>query len=357
MCALSSRFVGSDLLFGCGQVLAVGTTGLTALMVRHRKYTRNHVTAELKLREVTFNVHERVAELKELLIQNLSGAMEGAAPAPSGSQVGDADTLVGLCKSSGYMDVTRLQLSVRRLLNPECHELPKCEVSINKILVNLRQLQAHVCDDADPPLTLYRCVKECLHEDAVVQKKMMNALLADIEARIVDLKKARLSTVKQAPQAAVRKGHPVLVQLGDAGRDRYLYEYSKVYMAKKTRYQQAALFPIGPNSYLSQLMALLRKRSESVHELAVWKEVGNIKALRDLLAGWCLFYSHVKAPFINQNGGIKTTWTREVWEALPLIQGGNDLLGMNNDGVNISTIYDTISDEDALGSAPEISRQ
>jgi hypothetical protein len=128
-------------MFGCGQVSTAGTAGLTALMVGHKKYTRNHVTAELKLRDVTFNVHDRVAQLKALLISRLSGAVEGAAgPLPTGLQVGDADTLVGLCKSSGYMDVTRLQLSVRRLLNPDCHELPKCEVSINKILVNLRHV-------------------------------------------------------------------------------------------------------------------------------------------------------------------------------------------------------------------------
>jgi hypothetical protein len=176
---------------------------------------------------------------------------------------------------------------------------------------------------------------------------MMNALLADIEARIVDLKNARLSAAKQAPQAAVRKGHPVLVQMGDAGRDRCLYEYSKVYMAKKPRYHQAALFPIGPDSYLSQLMVLLRKRSESVHELAVCKEVGNMKALRDLLADWCLLWSHVKAPFVLVNVCIKSTWTREVWEALPLISCGSDLSGLNNYGTNIARICDTVTDEEA----------
>ena len=96
-----------------------------------------------------------------------------------------------------------------------------------------------------------------------------------------------------------------------------------------------------------QLLALLRKRSESVHDLAVCKEVANIKALRDLLAGWCLLYSHVKAPFVNLNGGIKTTWTRDVWEELPLISWGDDLFGMNNDGLGITTICDTGSEEDA----------
>ena len=133
------------------------------------------------------------------------------------------------------MDTLRLQLAVRCVLNPNCHELPKCEVSINLILVNLRQVEAHVCGDAAPPLKLHRCGKECMCEDAELQKTKMNALLADIEARITELKTARLSAVKQAPQAGARKGHPVLVQLGEAGRDRWLYEYSKVYIAKKPR--------------------------------------------------------------------------------------------------------------------------
>jgi hypothetical protein len=145
----------------------------------------------------------------------------------------------------------------------------------------------------------------------------------------VDLKTARSSALKQATQAGARKAHPVLVQLGDAGRDRCSYEYSKVYMAKKPRYQHAALFPIRPNSYLVHLHALLLKCSESVHELAVSKEVGNIKALRDLLTDWCLFWSHVLVPFVLVNGCIKSTWTREVSEALPLISCGSDFLGMN----------------------------
>lgn len=119
-------------------------------------------------------------------------------------------------------------------------------------------------------------------------------------------------------------------------------------MAKKPRYQHAALFPIGPNSYLVQLLALLSKRAESVHDLVVYKEVVNIKTLRDLLAGWCLLYSHVKASFFNLNGGIKTTWTRDVWEALSLISWGDDLVGMNNDGSGITTICDSGSEENAF---------
>jgi hypothetical protein len=108
---------------------------------------------------------------------------------------------------------------------------------------------------------------------------------------------------------------PVLVAMGDKGRDRALWEYYKASVIKCPAFGQRTHMPFDSKSYIGQLFSAM-KLGLAVDEQRRCKHLQTAKKLRDFVVAWCHFYAHTSPPFVHL--GNKKDWTSVQWEQLPM---------------------------------------
>jgi hypothetical protein len=108
---------------------------------------------------------------------------------------------------------------------------------------------------------------------------------------------------------------PVLVTMGNEGRDRALWEYYKACVTKRRAFGQRAHMPLDSKLYIVQFFSAM-KLGLAVEEQRRCKHLQTAKKLRDFVVAWCHFYAHTKVPF--QGIGNKKDWNSVQWEQLPM---------------------------------------
>jgi hypothetical protein len=209
--------------------------------------------------------------------------------------------------------------SVRLMLDSKAAALPKSLEALRAIEKNFVQAEMAVREGCMLPHKLVKSVRPCVEQqDSEVQKAMFAALKADLEKRLAVARAAKQSQNaggcgSEAPDKYAPD--PVLVAMGDKGRDRALWEYYKASVIKCPAFGQRTHMPFDSKSYIGQLFSAM-KLGLAVDEQRRCKHLQTAKKLRDFVVAWCHFYAHTSPPFVHL--GNKKDWTSVQWEQLPM---------------------------------------
>lgn len=331
-----------------GQARDVGQRP-TVDQVRTRSFTREHVVDALRQFFPVF-VHPAIGRktgdakvLQEALIALLSGkAPVDAIAACDGQRDGarktartaayrpapdeeSADATAARAAAAGafvrqFIDGDEdMTYSVRLMLDSKAAALPKSLEALRAIEKNFVQAEMAVREGCMLPHKLVKSVRPCVEQqDSEVQKAMFAALKADLEKRLAVARAAKQSQNaggcgSEAPDKYAPD--PVLVAMGDKGRDRALWEYYKASVIKCPAFGQRTHMPFDSKSYIGQLFSAM-KLGLAVDEQRRCKHLQTAKKLRDFVVAWCHFYSHTRPPFVHL--GNKKDWTSVQWEQLPM---------------------------------------
>lgn len=331
-----------------GQARDVGQRP-TVDQVRTRSFTREHVVDALRQFFPVF-VHPAIGRktgdakvLQEALIALLSGkAPVDAIAACDGQHDGarktartaayrpapdeeSADATAARAAAAGafvrqFIDGDEdMTYSVRLMLDSKAAALPKSLEALRAIEKNFVQAEMAVREGCMLPHKLVKSVRPCVEQqDSEVQKAMFAALKADLEKRLAVARAAKQSQNaggcgSEAPDKYAPD--PVLVAMGDKGRDRALWEYYKASVIKCPAFGQRTHMPFDPKSYIGQLFSAM-KLGLAVDEQRRCKHLQTAKKLRDFVVAWCHFYAHTRPPFVRL--GNKKDWTSVQWEQLPM---------------------------------------
>jgi hypothetical protein len=331
-----------------GQARDVGQRP-TVDQVRTRSFTREHVVDALRQFFPVF-VHPAIGRktgdakvLQEALIALLSGkAPVDAIAACDGQHDGarktartaayrpapdeeSADATAARAAAAGafvrqFIDGDEdMTYSVRLMLDSKAAALPKSLEALRAIEKNFVQAEMAVREGCMLPHKLVKSVRPCVEQqDSEVQKAMFAALKADLEKRLAVARAAKQSQNaggcgSEAPDKYAPD--PVLVAMGDKGRDRALWEYYKASVIKCPAFGQRTHMPFDSKSYIGQLFSAM-KLGLAVDEQRRCKHLQTAKKLRDFVVAWCHFYAHTSPPFVHL--GNKKDWTSVQWEQLPM---------------------------------------
>jgi hypothetical protein len=283
---------------------------------------------------VTVGVVKRA--LKDLLAGSIgaSGDPRSAGPrdgVPNRSAVSTTDALVA--GSAAARTPSALLYVMRQRLDNDAKPLPKSADALRKVRASLDLLQV-AQRQKDPALyiddvgvlqpaawvrKLHRTVVAtiCL-EDETMREARQNTLRTAIEEGLRE-SKAQKGVAEGGSSASVERATPIIALrvLGLAGRRRLMWEYYKVWCAKKPELSKAATMPYDDGSYMQTLFQVV---SEHLREVGLpgSKEIVSIKAFRDLMCRWCLLSSHYLPPFQREFSETRR-WSADDWQALPLI--------------------------------------
>ena len=217
--------------------------------------------------------------------------------------------------TAGAEDMT---FSVRLVLDAKAWALPKGLESLRTIARNYEQARDAVAGTGLMPHKLHRTVLPCAHEpDADKQQAMFVALKADLDHK-TDAAKALRRHQTGAEGAVARDKHapdPVLVAMGEDGRDRALWEYYKASARKPPAWGKRALMRFDATSYVGQLHAVL-VQGLGPSQVGACKQLQTARKLRDFIVDWCYFWKNTCPPFLGV--GDKKDWVYDQWEELPM---------------------------------------
>lgn len=227
--------------------------------VAHMK--KKDVVQALKDRGV--EIHERtkrnVGELKQQLIGilNAGASYEQSERHVVPKKLTPAEIFKEACVQLGKTALTPedIMKNVRLILNGGARMLPQTKTSLNAVAKSLREVfDARKNEPAEMPSKMHRCVAECLKsEDTVMVDLQLLALQVDLDARLQRLANLEAGAKQQGQERAGCRPDPVLLALGDDGKDRFMWEYYKAYCVKRPSYGKPVAMAHKPGSYVAQL--------------------------------------------------------------------------------------------------------